>query len=216
MIKLTGRRQEVYELIADYMAKHGASPTLEEIMRELKVKAKSTVHEHVKALEVAGLIRREGHKSRGITLVGADELAARPAIMEIPLLGYVAAGAPNFAFALSQETVTVPTEMLKHGSRTYALRVRGDSMIGAHICDGDTILVESRQTAEAGEMVVALVDGTDATLKWFSPERDGIRLVPANSKYKTIIIKPPERCQVQGVVTGVMRRGVKRGRCRAI
>ena len=86
-------------------------------------------------------------------------------------------------------------------------------MIGAHICDGDTILVESRQMAEASEMVVALIDGTDATLKWFYPERDGIRLVPANPRYKTIIIKPPERCRVQGVVTGVLRRGVKRDRC---
>ncbi len=213
MKKLTARQQEVYAYLAAYIRKHGLSPTFEEIMRELKLRAKSTVHAHLLSLESAGLIRRETHKSRAITLVGADQLAALPAMTEVPLLGYVAAGAPNFAFALANETVTVPSEMISRQNRTYALRVRGDSMTGAHICDGDTILVEARQAAENGEMAVALIDGTDATLKWFYRERSQVRLEPANPKYRTIVIRPPERCQVQGVVTGVLRRTVRRDRC---
>jgi repressor LexA len=119
-------------------------------------------------------------------------------------LGNVAAGHPIEAI-LSQDTVSIPPDMLGRG-RTFALRVRGDSMIDEHIRDGDFVIVESRQTAENGQTVVALVDGSDATVKRFYQARDHVRLEPANSLYKPIIVKPPERVSIQGIVIGVIRK----------
>jgi repressor LexA len=120
------------------------------------------------------------------------------------LLGVIAAGRPIEAI-LSSETICVPRDMLGK-SRTFALRVRGDSMIGEGILDGDFVVVESRQTADNGQTVVALIDGTEATVKQFYRERGRVRLEAANSRYKPIFIKPPDRVSVQGVVIGVLRR----------
>jgi len=119
-------------------------------------------------------------------------------------LGVVAAGQPIEA-NLSHEVVGVPEDLLGKG-RTFALRVRGDSMIDEHIADGDFVIVESRQTADNGQTVVALIDGSDATVKRFYREKNHIRLEPANPNYEPIIIKPAERCSVQGVVIGVIRK----------
>jgi SOS regulatory protein LexA len=124
--------------------------------------------------------------------------------LEIPLLGVVAAGQPIEAI-LNNETVCVPRDMVGR-SRTYALRVRGDSMIGDHICDGDLIVVQSQKTAENGQTVVALVDGTDATVKRFYKGRDHVRLEASNPQYKPILVKPADRASIQGVVVGVIRK----------
>jgi repressor LexA len=123
---------------------------------------------------------------------------------EIPLLGVVAAGQPIEAI-LSHETVCVPRDFLGR-ERLFGLRVRGDSMIGEQIRDGDCVIVESRQTAHNGEMVIALIDGSDATLKRFYRERDQIRLEPANPRYKPIIVSPADRVTIQGVVKGLVRK----------
>jgi repressor LexA len=130
--------------------------------------------------------------------------AASEQSCEIPLLGAVAAGHPIEAI-LSQEVVAIPPDLLGRG-RTFALRVRGDSMIDEHIRDGDFVIVESRQTAENGQTVVALIDGNDATVKRFYREGNQIRLEPANPAYKPIIVKPSERVSIQGVVIGVIRK----------
>jgi len=123
---------------------------------------------------------------------------------EIPLLGVVAAGKPIEAI-LNNETICVPRDMVGR-ARTYALRVRGDSMIGDHICDGDFIVVQSQTTAENGQTVVALVDGTDATVKRFYKGRDHVRLEASNPQYKPILLKPADRASIQGVVVGVIRK----------
>jgi SOS regulatory protein LexA len=123
---------------------------------------------------------------------------------EIPLLGTVAAGQPIEAI-LSHDTVAVPKDMQLSG-RTFALRVRGDSMIDENIQDGDIIIVASQKTADNGQVVVALIDGNFATVKKFYREPDFIRLEPANPQFKPIFIKTPERIQIQGVVRGLIRK----------
>ena len=123
---------------------------------------------------------------------------------EIPLLGVVAAGEPIEA-VLNYETVCIPRDMLRQG-RMFALRVRGDSMIDEQIREDDFIILQSQQTAENGQTVVALIDGSDATVKRFYGGRNQVRLEAANPRYKPIVIRPPERVQIQGVVVGVIRK----------
>ena len=123
---------------------------------------------------------------------------------EIPLLGIVAAGAPIEA-VLNQETVCIPRDMMKK-SRMFALRVRGDSMIDEEIREDDFIILQSQQTADNGQTVVALIDGSDATVKRFYSSKNHVRLEAANPRYKPIIVRPPERLQIQGIVVGVIRK----------
>jgi len=158
------------------------------------------VHQLLSVLEREGLIRRIKHASRGIELVKAE---SDDTPCEIPLLGVVAAGQPIEA-VLNHESVVIPPDMLGR-KRTFALRVRGDSMIDEQIRDGDFLIVESRETAENGQTVVALVDGSDTTVKRFYREANQIRLEPANPAYQPII-KPAERVHIQGVVIGVIRK----------
>src|SRR5262249_40186677 len=147
-----------------------------------------------------GFIRRIPNVSRGIELVDGHEEAK----YEIPLLGIVAAGAPIEA-VLNYETVCVPRDMIREG-RMFALRVRGDSMIDEQIRDNDVIVIQSKQTADNGQTVVALLDGNDATVKRFYGGRNQVRLEPANPNYKPIVVRPPERVQIQGIVVGVIRK----------
>jgi repressor LexA len=163
----------------------------------------ASVHSILSALEREGLIKRIPNVSRGIELVkqeGTNESEAG----QVPLLGLVAAGQPIEAI-LSHETVSAPRDLIGRG-RMFALRVRGDSMIDENIQDNDIILVSSQQTAENGQVVVALIDGNYATVKKFYRESDFIRLEPANPQFKPIFIKTPERIQIQGVVRGLIRK----------
>ena len=198
---ITPRRREILEYIKRYIDVHGHSPTLAEIGSRFGLKSPASVHQILKSLESEGLIHRIPNVSRGIQVVSQ---AAEDNQFEIPLLGVVAAGHPIEAI-LNPETVSVPRDMAGRG-RTFALRVRGDSMIGDHICDADLIIVESKQTANDGQTVVALIDGSEATVKRFYKERGCIRLEPANPRFKPIIVKPPDRVTVQGIVIGVIRK----------
>jgi SOS regulatory protein LexA len=172
-----------------------------EIGRQFQMSSSASVHGILLSLEREGLIKRIPNVSRGIELVeqpsNNDENA-------IPLLGTVAAGQPIEAI-LSHDTVSVPRDLNGRG-RTFALRVRGDSMIDENIQDGDIIIVASQKTAENGEVVVALIDGNYATVKKFYREPDFIRLEPANPQFKPIFVKTPERIQIQGVVRGLIRK----------
>ena len=197
---LTPRQREVYEYIRRFAETHGYAPTIAEIRAHLGLSSPATVHQLLSTLEREGLIRRIKHASRGIELVKAEPSDAP---CEIPLLGVVAAGHPIEA-VLNHESVVIPPDMLGR-TRTFALRVRGDSMIDEQIRDGDYLIVESRETAENGQTVVALVDGSDATVKRFYREANQIRLEPANPAYQPII-KPAERVHIQGVVIGVIRK----------
>ena len=200
MQPLTKRQREILDYLNEFIEQHGYAPSLEEIGRRFGLSSLATVHKHLTNLQDKGFIRRAWNRSRSVELV-ATRMGGRA--LDLPLLGYVAAGAPIEA-VVSNETVTVPEDLV--GTRdTYALRVRGNSMIDEQIRDGDLVVVEDRQTAQNGEMVIALLDGAEVTLKKFYRENGHIRLQPANDVIAPIIVRADE-VQVQGVVVGVMRR----------
>jgi repressor LexA len=200
MLPLTKRQREILDYLNEFIAQHGYAPSLEEIGRRFGLSSLATVHKHLTNLQEKGFIKRAWNRSRSVELVPTR--AAGRAV-ELPMLGYVAAGMPIEAVA-SNETISVPEDLV--GRRdTYVLRVRGSSMIDEQIRDGDFVIVEDRKTAENGEMVIALLDGRDATLKKFYREHENIRLQPANPTMNPIIV-PADAVQVQGVVVGVMRR----------
>ena len=200
MQPLTKRQREILDYLHEFIGERGYAPSLEEIGRRFGLSSLATVHKHLTNLQDKGFIRRAWNRSRSGEL-GPSVMGARA--LDLPLLGYVAAGAPIEA-VVSAETVSVPEDLA--GTRdTYALRVRGDSMIEEQIRDGDLVVVEDRQTAHNGEMVIALLDRTDVTLKKFYREKGHVRLQPANERLQPIVV-PADTVQVQGVVVGVMRR----------
>jgi repressor LexA len=199
---LTKRQKEILDYITDHIEENGYAPTFEEIADSFGYGSLATVHEHVSNLERKGYIRKAYNQSRSIELV---EGTAVPGAVELPLMGMVAAGHPIEAIP-DQETVLVPPDLLRRRGNNYVLRVVGDSMIEEQIRDGDYIIVNSRSTAENGEMVVALVDGEAATVKKLYREPGGrIRLQPANERLQPMMYEA-DRVSVQGVVVGVIRR----------
>ncbi|HUK89011.1 MAG TPA: transcriptional repressor LexA [Blastocatellia bacterium] len=198
---LTPRQKEVFDFLCRFIEAHRHAPTIAEIRAHFGLSSPASVHQLLSALEHEGMIRRVPHASRAIEIVKQTSFDSPS---EVPLLGVVAAGAPIEAI-LSHEVISVPPDLAGRG-RTFALRVKGDSMIDEHIAEGDFVIVESRNTANTGDMVVALVDGSDATVKRFYPETDGVRLQPANPNYEPIMIRPASRVTVQGVVVGVIRK----------
>jgi repressor LexA len=197
---VTARQKQVYEFISRFLDANKQPPTIAEIGKQFKMSSSASVHSILTALEREGLIKRIPNVSRGIELIKVEDNDD----YQIPLLGMVAAGQPIEAI-LSHDTVAAPRDMIGHG-RTFALKVRGDSMIEENIQDGDIIIVGSQSTAENGQMVVALIDGNYATVKKFYREPDFIRLEPANPQFKPLFIKTPDRLQIQGVVRGLIRK----------
>jgi repressor LexA len=200
VLPLTKRQREILDYLNEFIQQHGYAPSLEEIGRRFSLSSLATVHKHLTNLQEKGFIRRAWNRSRSVELV-PTRIGGRS--VELPLLGFVAAGAPIEAVAGS-EAITVP-EALVGRRDSYVLRVRGDSMIDEQIRDGDYVIVEDRKSADNGEMVIALVGGADVTLKKFYRENGRIRLQPANPAVQPIVLDP-DRVQVQGVVVGVMRR----------
>jgi repressor LexA len=198
---VTPRQREVYDFLSRFIDAHRHAPTIAEIRGHFGLSSPASVHQLLSALETEGLIKRVPHASRGIEIVQQTNFDSP---YEVPLLGVVAAGMPIEAI-LSHEVISVPPD-LAGKARTFALRVKGDSMIDEHIAEGDFVIVESRNTANTGDMVVALVDGSDATVKRFYPEGDGVRLQPANPDYEPIMIRPANRVTIQGVIVGVIRK----------
>jgi repressor LexA len=197
---LTKRQKQLYDYLDDFIARHGYAPTLEEIGERFKLSSLATVHKHLTNLEDKGLIKRKWNFSRAIEMVPQQKKAAA---LELPLLGYVAAGAPIEALE-NAESFVVPEEFVRR-QNTFALRVKGNSMIDDGICDGDYIIVEERPNATNGETVVALVNG-EATVKRFHRDKGGkIRLMPANDSMAPIMVKDKDLA-VRGVVVAVMRK----------
>lgn len=202
---VTAKQQRVFEFVRRYIESNHEPPTIAEIGRQFQMSSSASVHAILTTLEREGLIKRIPNVSRGIQVVEQQqEETTTDETQEIPLLGTVAAGQPIEAI-LSHDTVSVPRDMQGRG-RTFALRVRGDSMIEENIQDGDIIVVTSQKTADNGQVVVALIDGNYATVKKFYREPEFIRLEPANPQFKPIFIKTPERIQIQGVVRGLIRK----------
>ena len=200
MLPLTKRQREILDYLNDFIQQHGYAPSLEEIGRRFNLSSLATVHKHLTNLEEKGFIKRAWNRSRSVELV-PTRVGSRA--VELPLLGYVAAGVPIEA-VVGSETLAVPEDLV--GKRdSYVLRVKGDSMIDEQIRDGDWVVVEDRKSADNGEMVIALVGGQDVTLKKFYRESGRIRLQPANTTMQPIYVDP-DGVQIQGVVVGVMRK----------
>jgi len=200
VLPLTKRQREILDYLNDFIQQHGYAPSLEEIGRRFGLSSLATVHKHLTNLQEKGFIKRAWNRSRSVELLPTR---AGGRALELPLLGYVAAGAPIEAVT-GTETIAVPEDLV--GKRdTYVLQVKGDSMIDEQIRDGDYVVVEDRKTATNGEMVIALLGGADVTLKKFYRDNGRIRLQPANPAMQPLII-PADQVQVQGVVVGVMRK----------
>jgi repressor LexA len=201
MLPLTKRQREILDFLNEFIQQHGYAPSLEEIGRRFGLSSLATVHKHLTNLQEKGFIKRAWNRSRSVEMVAA-RTGGRA--LELPLLGYVAAGVPIEAI-VSNETIAVPQDLAGRKD-TYVLRVRGDSMIDEQIRDGDFVIVEDRKSADNGEMVIALLNSTEVTLKKFYRDPGGrIRLQPANATMAPIFVDP-DAVQIQGVVVGVMRK----------
>ncbi len=200
MQPLTKRQREILDYLNDFILQHGYAPSLEEIGKRFSLSSLATVHKHLTNLQQKGFIKRAWNRSRSVELLPTRTTRARSSCR-------CSASSPP-ARPSKRSSATRPSRCPRSlvGKRdTYVLRVRGDSMIDEQIRDGDLVIVEDRRTADNGETVVALLSGTEVTLKKLYREHGHVRLQPANPTIKPIIV-PPEQVQVQGVVIGVMRR----------
>jgi len=206
---LTRRQKEVYDFLAQFVEKHGYSPSFEEIGEGLGLSSLATVHKHVSNLEEKGLLKRDYNRSRSIDLVKPKgrmrQMVSATAVgqdLALPLLGRIAAGRPVEAVE-NPESISLAD--FTRSKDVYVLQVKGESMQDEHIVDGDYVLVEKTDVSRDGEIVVALVNGSDATLKRIYTEGDKIRLQPSNAAMQPIVV-PASSVQIQGRVIGVLRK----------
>jgi repressor LexA len=199
-LQLTKRQQEIFDFIKRYSAKHGYPPTVRDIGKAIGLTSSSTVHTHLSNLEKIGLLRRDPSKPRALELL-KDTAKKAVAPQGLPVVGRVAAGSPVLAEENIEEYVDVPNQAGGDDGE-YLLQVSGDSMKDAGILDGDHVVVQRRQTARNGEIVVALV-GEEATVKRYFKESDHVRLQPENDAHEPIRTRDAE---VLGRVVGVCRR----------
>lgn len=204
-VTLYKRQKEILDYISQYIQQNGHSPTLQEIADSMNLSSLATVHEHIQALEKKGVIKRYEGSVRGIEILDFGVNSSLSAI-ELPLVGYIAAGEPIEAVENPLATVMVSSDIVSKNKRCFVLQVRGDSMIDMGIFDGDHVVIQQQNTAKEGQIIVALIDNEFATLKTFYREKDGmIRLQPANKNMDPIYVNP-RSLSIQGVVTGVIRR----------
>jgi repressor LexA len=215
MIGLTKRQEQTLDFIRKSIEERGYPPTLREIGESMGIRSTNGVNDHLRALERKGYLRREDMKSRALKLVEeptAPSVAVRASatdddMVEIAVLGRVAAGLPLLAEENVVDTVRVDRMLVRGGRDVFGLRVAGDSMIEAGILGGDYIFVRKQATAERGDIVVALI-GDEATVKYFFPERDYVRFQPANAKMAPILVRATDfkSTMLLGKVVGVYRR----------
>ena len=203
---LTKRQKQVLDFIADFVDENGYCPSYEEIARGLELASLATVHKHISVLESKNYLKRGFNQSRSLELAPKyvqEQRRQRPVPAGIPLLGRIAAGAP--VEAVEQREVLNFADFAGDAN-TYALEVRGNSMIEDHICDGDVILLERISEARDGDIVVALVSGSETTLKRFYREPENmVRLQPANAALKPIYV-PAQDVEIQGRLLAVLRK----------
>jgi len=204
---ITKRQRQVYDFIHGFVQKNGYSPSFEEIGEGLGLSSLATVHKHVTNLEKKGLLKRDYNRSRSIDVLPVRGLFKRqvqkaPSEIALPLMGRIAAGQPIEAVE-NPETISLGD--ITRSKDVFVLQVKGESMKDEHIVDGDYVLVEKTQSARDGEIVVALVEGTDATLKRLYREGSNIRLQPSNVAMKPIVV-PAKSVNIQGRVIGVLRK----------
>jgi repressor LexA len=198
---LTRRQRQILDFITEFIDEKGYSPTLQEIGRAFGLSSVATVHKHVSHLVEKGYVQRGWNQNRSLEPVPHSRSSEET--VDLPLLGRVAAGAPIEAVE-EDESLGVPASFLGRGP-SFALRVRGDSMIDEAIRDGDYIIVEQRDEARNGETVVALLEGEEVTLKTYFLEEDRVRLQPANPALQPLLLDPAQ-VRIRGIVVGVLRR----------
>ena len=196
------RQAQILDFIKQYIQSKGSAPTLREIADSIGVSSLATVHEHLQSLVTKGLIKRKGGKVRSIELKDI-EINFNPQGISVPILGFIAAGAPIEPYTDPNATMSIPPNFYSQKKRVYVLQVRGESMIEEQIRDGDYVVVEQEETANNGDIVVALLDNGMATLKRFFREATRVRLEPANAKMSPIFVK---NVRIQGKVVGLVRR----------
>lgn len=198
--KISKKQSEILEYIKSQILNKGYPPSVRDICEAVDLKSTSSVHSHLETLEKNGYIRRDPTKPRAIEIIDDNFNLARREVVNVPIVGRVAAGQPILAVENVESYFPIPAEFMPN-EQCFMLQVKGESMINAGIFDGDTILVEQCQTARNGDMVVALVEDS-ATVKTFYREADHIRLQPENDSMDPIIV--PD-CQILGKVFGVFR-----------
>lgn len=201
-ITLYRRQKQILDFIKQYIDKYGYSPTLGEIAEAIGVSSLATVHEHLQALSQKGVIKRFEGAVRGIEVLDQKIASALKGI-ELPVLGFIAAGAPIMPYTDPDATIKIAPNMISGKKRSYVLQVKGDSMIEDGILDGDHVIIEEQNTATDGDIVVALLENGLATLKRFFKEANRIRLEPANSSMSPIYAIA---VKIQGKCVGVIRR----------
>lgn len=214
---LTQKQYQLLMFINKIIKETGCSPSFEEMKTAVGLKSKSGIHALIEALEEREFIRKLPHKARALEVVKMPkfkpkaileeekkrEIALQNSAAQIPLYGKIAAGTPIEAIANENEKISVPFEMVTRG-QFYALTIEGDSMIEAGIFDGDTVIIKKTDTANNGDIVVALVEDSEATLKIFKRDKNDILLVPCNSSYETRRL-PAQKVKVQGILAGLLR-----------
>lgn len=198
--KITDKQREILEYIKETILSKGYPPAVREICEAVRLKSTSSVHSHLETLEKNGYIRRDPTKPRTIEILDDDFALTRREMVQVPMIGTVAAGAPILAEENIEDYLPIPAEMLPN-KEVFMLKVKGDSMIEAGILNGDRVIVAKESTASNGEMVVALVDDS-ATVKTFYKEDGHIRLQPENSSMEPIIL---DEVQIIGKVIGLFR-----------
>ncbi|MFN3198079.1 MAG: transcriptional repressor LexA [Bradymonadia bacterium] len=199
---LTRRQQQILDYISNSIQERGYPPTIREIGREMGIRSTNGVNDHLKALERKGYLRRDDLKSRAMRPVNMDT-----EMVDVPLLGDVAAGQPILAIEQSEDTVKVDRFFLKGNRDVFALRIKGESMIEDGILDGDFVFVKKTPEARTGDVVIALIEG-EATCKRYFPEGDQIRFQPANAAMDPIYVHKEEfrETMILGSVVGIYRR----------
>lgn len=198
--KITKKQEEILEYIKDQILKRGFPPAVREICQAVHLKSTSSVHSHLESLEKNGFIRRDPTKPRAIEILDESFQMLRREMVNVPVVGTVAAGQPIFAEQNIENYFPIPSEYMPN-QPSFILKVKGDSMVNAGILDGDRVVVQQQSTAENGDIVVALVDDS-ATVKTFYKEDGYFRLQPENDAMEPIIVKD---LQILGKVFGVMR-----------
>lgn len=203
MEKITKRQEDVLNYIKKYVVKHGFPPSTREIGAALGLSSPATVHTHLKKLEDAGCIRKTNSKFRTIEIIGDNEYAEKnEELVKVPLLGKITCGNPIEAIETPDEWFTIPANLIPGKEEVFTLKASGDSMINKGIYDGDIVIVQRQKVARNGDIVVAMTDEGEVTLKTFYKEKDHIRLQPENDTMDPIILA---NCSILGKAIGLYR-----------
>ena len=202
MEKLTNRQKDVLDYIKSYVATHGYPPAVREIGTALGLNSPATIQSHINALESKGYIKKTNSKYRSLEIVGNNEYINED-VVEVPLLGKVTAGSPIEAIETPDEYFSLPAYLVPNNEEVFTLKVSGESMINAGILDGDIVIVQRQKTARNGEIVVAMTEENEVTLKTFYKETTHIRLQPENDTMKPIILS---NCTILGKAIGLYRK----------